>query len=463
MPLFEYQQKGVDWLCETTANRYIAWEPGLGKSATAISYADRLNARWIVVLCPAHARENWRREFETWGQLPRDIKVIKTTSQAFDPEAANVVIVSYDQVSRGSSQVRVKLHKVRFKWDLLILDEAHMLGNDSERTRYCLDPLGGLHTKCKRILPLSGTPATKSASELYPVMRALWPETVKGTSWRQFEDFYCRVNVMKVPVKSAYGPKYKEVRQVVGTKPEKLEALRKLLDNKMSIVKTDDVLKEIPPLRVATYPMVVPDRTSNTKSTNLLRQINARLEKLLTADGDFLSNLSKAELAFATERRAIGLAKAPWVAELVNEELTINPSRKIVIFAFHRDVLNCLAELLDTFGVVRVDGEVGTKDKQKAQDRFQTDPTVRVFLGQIKAASTNLTLTAAADVILAEASWNPGDNYQAIRRCRRIGQTKPVLARYVTMVGADDKISRILAERSQELDTLFANEEDINA
>jgi SNF2 family DNA or RNA helicase len=273
---------------------------------------------------------------------------------------------------------------------------------------------------------------------------------VEGLSWQGFEDKYCRVNIFQA------GKNYRPIRQIEGTKPEKVPVIRRMLTPVMSILKTDDVIKEIPPLRVSNYPLMMSDLEKKCRATTLLKQMDARLSAVFDKGGDFLSNLAQAELAFATERRAIGMAKAPWIAQLVNEELTTAPHKKIVIFGFHRDVLQTLCELLDTFGVVRVDGGVGTKAKQEAQDRFQTDPNIRVFIGQIKAASTNLTLTAAHDVILAEASWNPGDNYQAIRRCRRIGQTRPVLARYISMSGADDRINRVLAERSMELDTLFA-------
>lgn len=450
MSLFDYQRQTVDWLCQDKTPRYVAHEPGLGKTYTSIAYADVVNAQRILVIAPAHGRENWRREFELRQTRVRNLHVIRTANDLFPLTGPAVVIISYDAVSRSGYAIREGLRDPRTKWDLLILDEAHMLGRDSERTRFVLNPHSGLHKQSAYTLPLSGTPATKSVSELYPIMRALWPAMTDGLSWQGFEDKYCRVNIFQG------GKNYRPIRQIQGTKPEKVPVLRRMLAPVMSILKTDDVIKEIPPLRVSNYPLMMSDLEKKCRATSVLKQMDARLSAIFDKGGDFLSNLAQAELAFATERRAIGMAKAPWIAQLVNEELTASPQKKIVLFGFHRDVLQTLCDLLDTFGVVRVDGGVGTKEKQEAQDRFQTDPNIRVFVGQIIAASTNLTLTAAHDVILAEASWNPGDNYQAIRRCRRIGQTRPVLARYISMSGADDRINRVLAERSMELDTLFA-------
>jgi SNF2 family DNA or RNA helicase len=181
--LFSYQQKTVDWLCQTVTPRYVAHEPGLGKSFTSIAYADRVAAQRILVVGPAHGRLNWRREFEISQKIPRELIVVrKSTQKVIAPEAC-VVFMSYDMLSSSSSSVRP--HLLNIQWDLLILDEAHMLGRDSERTRYVLNPTNGLYLRAKKTLPLSGTPATKSASELYPLFRALWPNLVRGKSWRE--------------------------------------------------------------------------------------------------------------------------------------------------------------------------------------------------------------------------------------------------------------------------------------
>lgn len=459
--LFPYQQKTVDWLCETLTPRYVAHEPGLGKSFTAIAFADKVAAERILVLAPAHGRLNWKREFEIGMKRDRRLDVVMRSMRKIDKVDPGVVFASYDMLSSSVSLLRTEVMQVN--WDLLILDEAHMLGRDSERTRFILNSTNGLYKRAKYVLPLSGTPATKSASELYPIMRALWPNKVSGKSWRMFEDEYCRVDTMKIKRKDK-GHGTREVRTVRGTKPEKLPELRNLLGPVMSILKTDDVLTEIPPLRTDTFPLLRELFTYRYgQSSNLLNGLDKKLAELLGQGGDLLTNVNKAQLAFATERRAIGVAKAPYVVNIVENELQAYPDKKIVLFAIHRDVIEILHNGLDTFGVVRVDGGCGTNEKHRAQETFQTDPTVRVFIGQIQAASTNLTLTAAHDVVMAEASWSPGDNYQAIRRCRRIGQTKPVLARFITMEGADDKITRVLADRSRELDTLFSSGGDDEA
>lgn len=443
--LFDYQQKTVDWLCEVDHDRYVAHEPGLGKTITAIAYADRINAQSILVVAPAHGRKNWEKEFHAWQTKPRSVTTILSAKDAVPNEGSRVVIVSYDAVSQGSRAL-FRSRILGQGWDLLILDEAHMLGRNSERTRFLLGPVNGLHRKARRVLPLSGTPATKSASELYPIIRALWPSLVADMRWRDFEDAYCRVKTMRIGAR--------EVRTVVGTNQTKIQELRGLLRPYMQVLKTDDVLDEIPPLRVQTYtvsPITPVNHWRKTELTDAEKELSALLDRCDDVEAVLRDN----QTAFATQRRILGIHKVESVVKISTDELEAGADKKLVIFAWHREVVERICQGLDSFGVVRVDGSIGTNEKQNAQDKFQTDPLVRVFVGQLRAASTNLTLTAAHDVLIAEASWTPGENYQAIRRCRRIGQTKPVLARYIALDGADDRIMRVLAERSKELDELF--------
>ena len=64
---------------------------------------------------------------------------------------------------------------------------------------------------------------------------------------------------------------------------------------------------------------------------------------------------------------------------------------------------------------------------QARVERFQTDPTCRLFLISLKAGGLGLNLTAAEYVFLLDPWWNPAVEAQAIDRAHRIGQTQPRL------------------------------------
>ena len=143
----------------------------------------------------------------------------------------------------------------------------------------------------------------------------------------------------------------------------------------------------------------------------------------------------------ATLRRLIGEAKAPVYAEMVVEELK-NGRGKVVVFAVHRRALDIVADALGHAGVrcVRVDGSTSERGRVDAVEQFQNEAHCRVFLGNIRAAGTGLTLTAAHDLDLLEWSWSPADNAQAIMRVHRISQTEHVNARMIALANSFDQV-----------------------
>ena len=151
----------------------------------------------------------------------------------------------------------------------------------------------------------------------------------------------------------------------------------------------------------------------------------------------------------ATLRRLVGEAKAPAFVELLREELK-NGLEKVVVFGIHTRALDHIENALRDHNIqsVRLDGRTNEGDRGRAVRDFQ-ETAVPVFLGNIRAAGTGLTLTAATDVIMFESDWSPAGNAQAIMRCHRIGQTRSVHARFITLAGSiDEHVSAVVARKT---------------
>ena len=98
---------------------------------------------------------------------------------------------------------------------------------------------------------------------------------------------------------------------------------------------------------------------------------------------------------------------------------------------------------------VVVQGGVSETARVDAVNAFQGSANCRVFIGNIRAAGTGLTLTAAAHIDLLEADWTPAGNDQAIKRIRRIGQERTQHARFITLARSlDETVNRIVAEKT---------------
>ncbi|CAN0121606.1 unnamed protein product, partial [Ectocarpus fasciculatus] len=63
---------------------------------------------------------------------------------------------------------------------------------------------------------------------------------------------------------------------------------------------------------------------------------------------------------------------------------------------------------------------------RQAIDRFNKSPDAFVFLLSTRAGGVGINLTAADTVIIFDSDWNPQNDVQAMARCHRIGQEKPV-------------------------------------
>ena len=76
----------------------------------------------------------------------------------------------------------------------------------------------------------------------------------------------------------------------------------------------------------------------------------------------------------------------------------------------------------------RYSGELTLPQRKAVLRAFSTDPELKCLVMSLKAGGEGLNLQVADHVIIAEPWWNPAVQAQAVQRCHRIGQTRPVHA-----------------------------------
>jgi SWI/SNF-related matrix-associated actin-dependent regulator 1 of chromatin subfamily A len=236
-----------------------------------------------------------------------------------------------------------------------------------------------------------------------------------------------------------------------GTLPE----LRQRLAPHINRLKRKDVLT-LPPLRIDSWPLDM-ERTSGRAAWPDNRNFTAKLAHYGNVDNfdgatldAFLACINSNAQHLATLRRETGTLKAIAGSFLLSDELSATTDQKFVVFAHHKDAIDdCWQGGFSSSTLQRFRGRHPDTKRQGEIDRFNNDPSCRVFIGQLQAAGASINLQAADNVVFIEASWSPGENDQALSRVYRAGQKRPVLVRFTYLRGSiDEAVNRALARKA---------------
>jgi SWI/SNF-related matrix-associated actin-dependent regulator 1 of chromatin subfamily A len=437
--LYPFQYEAMD---KATMGRvYLGFDPGLGKSRTALEIAQAKNAKRILVICHASGRYVWEREVKKWTNY--QVTIVRSVS---DLRGSGVLVLTYGLVSQSGSPYAAAV-AMGSKYDVTILDEASALKNaGANRTKMIF---GKMLPQLGYVVPLSGTPAPNHAGELFPVLKALFPKALiknNGTYMSQFEfeECFCKV------VQKRFGNST-PVRVIEGSK--NLGALKERLKPFMLRVRKEDVLKDLPPVRYDIVPVAV--------DLDMARDLPDLSE---FADDEALHAYFSGHVGdrhIMRIRQQLGVCKTGPSVEYIDDFVTnLPPKKKVLVFAHHRSAIEHLMVGLADWSPVSIVGDTTEKERASAITKFLGDPRTRIFVGNIQAAGLGLTLVGpdcdCSDVFFVEASYSVGDNVQAAARVHRIGQSEAVVARFLTAHGTiDDRIQSILARKANDFATLF--------
>lgn len=414
--------------------------PGLGKTIEAIGVINATKPKRVLIICPCNLRINWSRELAKW--LVGDVSVAVAKTGCPFPRIADVIVVHYDVLHKFEKELRA------IEWDLLIGDEIHFCKSATARRTRQVKGYKPKNSKnpekaakeqsmalspipAKRRIGMTGTPIVNRPVELWTILE--WLNPARYNNFFKFALRYCAAQKVDIG-------RGRTAWDFTGS--SHLDELRTNLRSTLLLRRLKaDVLRELPPKR---YQIIeVPNEMSAgaedewDAAEDRVAEASALVQLAAVSDDpkvyeEAVANLKTAQAAVFAElseaRHRLGLAKLPFVIEHLQNAL--EESDKIVVFAHHRDVV---AALKNEFGAkaVVLQGGMGDEDKQASVDRFQTDPSIRLFIGQDDAAGVGYTLTASDHVVFAEGNWVPGNLSQAEDRCHRIGTKKSVLVQHL--------------------------------
>lgn len=417
-----YQRAGIQFAMER-GNCLFGDEPGLGKTVEALGVANALDARRVLVVCPASIRLNWIREINTWSTIKNVRARAILNGRARLDEPANYYVISYELAKSE------KFHEFfcNEEFDLIILDEAHYLKTiESQRTRAIFGGGRGRFQHLKltdatdRIVALTGTPLPNRPRECYTLARGLdW----SSIDWLSYDKFCRRYN----PSSNFWSGRRWEM---VGRLPELRSRLR---CGFMIRRHKEDVLLDLPDKRYEmTY--VEPD--------GAIREVLAK-EKLIDFDPDEAFDPKVlVDGAISTVRREMGIAKIPRALEHIKFMLDVMEIDKVVVFCHHRDVMTGIMDGLQNYHpVMRIGGQSAIV-QQAAIDQFVQNEECRVFMGSMDTMEGADGLQHVSQyAIFVEPAWHPRGNEQCIDRLHRYGQHGNVIGQFLVVEGSlDEKV-----------------------
>jgi hypothetical protein len=440
LKLFNHQVDDVSFLIKPAIgakglSKLLGNDMGTGKTLSAIVAADKLfpQGRFLIVV-PAVAKLNWEKEIRRFIGKNETIQVINGRSATLDRNC-RWTIINYDIINYYKDALMAS------KYDIAILDEVHNIKSyNAQRTaaliptwdRKANEMTPGILSNIPNVWTMTGTFIMNRMKELFTTLRAI--DHKLGRSKRKYEERYCDGHDIRVP-----GGRV--VWQATGF--SNLEELARTLAPVYRKVMKADVLDLPEKLRT--------DFTVEV-SPAVLAEIHA-LEAAMEAE---LENFDEEEgcnvLPFIT-RLKMTTAQAKIAATLEQAEAVIDAEGKVIIFTEYTEILQTIVK---HFGdaAVYIDGSITGTKREAAVERFQTDPSCKVLVGNIKACGVAITLTAANFVIFNDKPWNPALAAQAEDRAYRIGQTRTVNIVYMTAPGTYDEA---LTEKLLDKSTLVMN------
>lgn len=448
-----YQKQGFKWLHYLHSQQLggcLADDMGLGKTLQAITLLATIypkEKKPTLIVMPRSLLFNWKQEVAKFAPQLGTFTFYGQQRNWKEAQKYPLILTTYG-VMRSEIE---HLKEVSFHY--VILDESQNIKNIQAQTTKA-----AMLLQAKHRLALSGTPIENNLSELYSLFRFLNPAMFG--SLRQFNENYLQP-IQKDNDQDAI----RELRKKIY--PFILRRLKK------------DVLKDLP--QKVEQIMYVEMSAKQKKLYGERRQFyQMAIQQQIATQGlqqsrffIFQALNELRQIASIPENLSEGKITSP-KRELLEEQLadTIANGHKALIFVNYLNAIELISEQLEELGVDFVSMSGSTRNREVLVDRFQNDPSCKVFLMTLKTGGTGLNLTAADTVFIFDPWWNAAAENQAIDRAHRIGQRNTVMAyKFITKDTIEEKIILLQQKKKELFDSIIStdsaalkslSEEDIN-
>lgn len=481
--LKKLQKEGVKFLL---ANRKCIMADGMGsgKTVQSIVAAMASGSKKILIITTASLKTNWKRELSLYND-ENDIQIIQGSKDEITDK--KYIITNYDILdnyydlpletvyeteyvynengdreeirkpvmvkAKDGKMVEKKKKSIRKdvikeclensplflnKFDCVIIDEAQKLSNNSS-TRYKV-----IYDFLKRANPnyvflLTGTPLTNKPINLYYILKLIDAPITRD--YRYFIKRYCDAKTFHLKTG-------REVTTFSGASnlEELREKIKHLYIRRLLSEMTDMVDKNI---ITKTYDL---NEAQRIEYERLWKEyVEAQAEQ-----GNDNSEQYRQLVEGILVRQYLAKQMVENTIKLVDEML--EEGGKVIIACTFTEEIEMFKKYYKKKCVV-YDGKMTSKAKDKAEQSFNNDDNVKVFIGQIIAAGVGLNLVVANKMVFNSYSWVAADNAQIEDRIYRLTQKKDVTCVYQLF---NDSISKHMYDtvinKKNMMDTIIKSE-----
>jgi len=401
----QHQFDGVQWCLnnEFAKNQVrggiIADEMGLGKTITTIGVLISNFMKKTLIVLPNVLIQQWVTEIKrTTGHNPLVFYGQEKKTITFEQlSEAPIVITSYATIAVSVAKVdeppKCILHMV--EWNRIVFDEAHHMRNKNARywgAKKLMSPIKWL---------ISGTPVQNKRRDFFNLC------SVVGLPGSYYTDSDNMPELLKMFVlrrtKSQVGINLPDIELGCSHVKWANENERVLSEDIHNAIRLADSIERLKLITKARQTCILPSMLKNSMKSLVDDCLITNSE----GHSDGLTSSSKLDAVIGTilERRENGNGK--------------------LVFCHFREEIDAIVDRLKKAGVTSVaifDGRTSLYKRAKTLRE-----TVEILVLQIQTGCEGLNLQKDfSEVYFVSPNWNPAIEEQAIARCHRIGQVKPV-------------------------------------
>lgn len=459
-PLWAHQVKAIEW-SQTIPSLALFWEVGTGKTRAAINimrhrYAANGRLMKTLILAPKIVLTNWKRELEAYSRIhPRDIVILTGTGakkkstflqavqDGYELKKDKIIITNYETLENDEIFTAIN------DWgpEILVPDEGHRLKNpEGKRAKKVIT----IADRSKHKYILTGTPILNTPADIFNIYRVLDGGATFGKNFWKFRSVWFEDENAGFAGRQGYFPKYV-------ARPETYPEFNAMIYKKASRALKKECLDLPPFIRKEVFVEMSPEQ----------KRLYNEMKKEYIAYIDDITKTETpraviAQLAVTKALRLMqivtGYAKAesgeihhiednPRIKALGELLETLTPNHKVIVWSVFHENYDQISKLCQKLGIDygELHGKVSQKDREKAIDRFNNDPTCRVLIANQAAGGIGINLVSSDVSIFYSKNFSLEQDIQAEGRNYRGGSEVHQKVTRIDIV-AEDTIDELISQ-----------------